>query len=405
MAALLISRRKAGRVRLLVPKRVLAAFVSYMVIALLSTCFGVSPKLGLFQLSACLQAFLLFVFLLSYLTTPRRIKLFVAGLLVGVAIQSGITILQARHPGHFRYAFLGAQEEEEHRMYRGNLTLPDVDLGTTYIGGDIQERPTGFLIHPNVLALYLALSIPLVVVVCFVSKRRYYVVCAAAIAIAAGTAMYYSLSRSGWFALLFALAVLAALWLKWKPMPLMKWHKGVIAVFVLAGLAGGAWNAKRIYQRMTETADDAVYFRRNLNTAAAKMALSHPLFGVGLNSFVQVVQKFDASRMSDVKQYPAHNIALLETAETGLLGGLSFVAMWIAVFHTMWRLLPITDGATLPRAIMLASFAGLAGFFLGDMSNFAYRIPVMTSTVWAQAAVGIAAGRLAALTGRESIDV
>lgn len=51
-------------------------------------------------------------------------------------------------------------------------------------------------------------------------------------------------------------------------------------------------------------------------------------------------------------------------------------------------------GAAEPRLLLIASLAGLAGFFIGDMSNFAYRIPVVTNLVWAQAAVGLAAGRL-----------
>ncbi len=393
MAAFLLTTGRRRSLHVVVPKSILISFCCYFVIATVSTATGISPKLGAFQCLAYLQSFLLFVFLLNFLTSLHRLRIFVAGLVAGVVIQSGFAILQARQPGEYRYAFLGAQEEEQHRVVRGRLDLPSVDLGTTTIAGSLQERPMGLLIHPNVLALYLALSIPLAASTWFLGAGLGRRVANTGVVAVAVAAMYYTLSRSGWLALALALLVMGRLAMRWKPLQLSRWEKAIILALVLSIGIALAWSAKTIYLRMTETADEAMYFRKTLNTAALKMAAAHPFFGVGLNGFVSVVQQFDSSTMSRVKAYPAHNIVLLETGETGFLGGLAFMAVWLSIFGSLYVLVRVR-GAAEPRLLLIASLAGLAGFFIGDMSNFAYRIPVVTNLVWAQAAVGLAAGRL-----------
>ena len=58
-------------------------------------------------------------------------------------------------------SFLGAADDQEDKIVNGRVALPDVDTGTTFVEGEVTHRPTGLLIHPNVLALYLVLTIPI----------------------------------------------------------------------------------------------------------------------------------------------------------------------------------------------------------------------------------------------------
>ncbi len=149
------------KVPIRINKPIFLAFSVYLLFAAMSAFASDDVEVGLYQLSALITSFLLFVFLSNYLTTRERIRVFVSGLLLGIVLQSAVAIVQVKRPGLLSLNFLGASEEVEPDQADGNIDLPDVDLGTTTVGGEITHRPTGLLIHPNVLALYLVLMIPL----------------------------------------------------------------------------------------------------------------------------------------------------------------------------------------------------------------------------------------------------
>jgi putative inorganic carbon (HCO3(-)) transporter len=405
LLAVLAFRFKTNRkVRIEVETPILLAFSAYFCLAMLSAALGNDPQLGLFELSALVQAFLLFVFLRNYLNEHRRFKVFVAGLLAGLMLQSAVAIVQSRRPGLLNLGFLGAGEQETDALVDGEIALPDVDLGTTMLNGQIQERPTGLLIHPNVLAIYLVLVMPVAMATLIVLDRSWLQAIAGVALTLSVPALYLTLSRSGWAGLAVAVVLAAAFWRLWKPFRLSI-HKRIALGLIVVALTGGvAMKAETIAERWSDSFKQAVSFRTSLASTSWSMVKAHPFLGVGLNSFVTVVEQYDQTKMSRIKAFPVHNILLLEFSETGMLGGLAFLVLWIVAIRFMFAAARRST-SPFPRVVSLFTSCGIVGFFLADMTGFTYRIPIITSLVWTQVAIALCAAQAVPSLAANRIEV
>ena len=398
LIALAFHLKSDGKIRIKVETPILLAFSAYFGLATLSAVFGNDPELGMFELSALVQAFFLFVFLRNYVSDAQRYKIFIAGLLAGLVLQSGVAIVQSQRPGLLNLSFLGAGEPDEDQAVDGEIALPSVDVGTTTLDGQLQERPTGLLIHPNVLAIYFVLMMPVAMAVLLVLKRSWLQALAGAALALSAPALYLTLSRSGWVGLAAAIVLAAVFWRYWKPFRLSMQKKIILGAMAIALTGGVAMKAPTIIERWSGTFDDAVSFRTTLASASWNMMKAHPYLGVGLNSFVTVVEQYDETTMSRLKAFPVHNILLLELSETGMLGGLAFVVLWIVTIGSMFAAARRTV-SPFPRVVALLMSCGIVGFFLADMTGFTYRIPIVTSMIWAQVAITLCGERLVVANG------
>lgn len=356
---------------------------AYLCWAVASTLASDDRALGWFQVAAVLQAMVIGLFMASRQWTwhPRRV--FVAGLLAGLLLQSAIAIVQTARPAMIRLAFLGAAEYSDDT----GDAIPDVDIGSTTISGQTVYRPSGLLIHPNLLAAYFVLTLPLALAVTIVGKFRWERLLAAAAVAGTTIALYFSLSRSGWIGMAAALSIAAMLAGRWRLLALTRGMRAAIAVAMLACVVLITWKADRIYLRFTETAKDAIDFRREYAVTAWRMAADHPLLGVGLNTFTDHVVQYNPSGTSRLKAFPVHNAYLLELAETGFPGGLAFGGMVVAMIAATFRASRQSSAET--RMLVLALAAGIAGFWVTQLSDYFYRIPIMTSLVWSHAGLAI----------------
>jgi O-Antigen ligase len=392
LVAIILFRNRAGSLHLRVDTAILVSFSAYWILAASSAIAGFDRELGLFQLIATMQAVAVFIFLVNYLTSRRRLLIYIAGFLVALSCQSALTIAQSRNPSLDVFHFLGAPQQDAAETVNGDVALPTDDLGTTFVEGEVQQRPAGFLIHPNVLAFYLVLAIPTAAGVFLVGKSRWLVLLALAALLSAAVALYVSLSRSAWAGILFA-CILGVIFAGRSMLAIERHKKFVMAVILLAAVVGLAAKADRIYSRIFDTAGEAIEFRQNLANIALNMIEAHPILGVGLNSFTEATDAYDPSGSQRVKKFPVHDVYLLETSETGVPGGLAFLAMVITlVVKTIgsarqtpenWRLLPLLIAV------------GIAGFWLTQISDFAYRVPVLTTILWSQVALAMAATHVA----------
>jgi O-antigen ligase len=185
----------------------------------------------------------------------------------------------------------------------------------------------------------------------------------------------------------------AVFWRWWKPIRLSLHKKLVLSLIVLALTCAAAMKAPTIIERWSTSFNEAVSFRTSLAETSWNMVKAHPFLGVGLNSFITVVEHYDQTKMSRVKAFPVHNILLLEFSETGILGGLAFLILWIVTIHTLFAAARRT-ASPFPRVVALFTSCGIVGFFLADMTGFTYRIPIITSLVWALVALALCAEHL-----------
>lgn len=404
LAVLALHLRTNRKIRIELETPILFAFSAYFGLATLSAALGNDLQLGLFELSALLQAFLLFVFLRNYLNEHHRFKIFVAGLLAGLVMQSSVAIIQAQRPELLNLSFLGAGEQEEEQLVDGEIALPAVDLGKTLLNGQLQERPTGLLIHPNVLAIYLVLMMPVAIATLLVLDRSWLQAIAGVGLALSVPALYLTLSRSGWAGLAVAILLAAVFWRSWKPFRLSLHKRVALGVIFVASICGVAMKAQTIVERWSQSFEQAVSFRASLASTSWSMVKTHPFFGVGLNSFVTVVEQYDQTMMSRIRAFPVHNILLLEFSETGMLGGLAFVVLWIVTIRYMFA--AARRGASpFPRVVALFASCGIVGLFLADMTGFSYRIPIITSLVWAQVAIALCAEQVVPRLAAKSLEL
>src|SRR6266446_3793250 len=336
LAASALHLRTNRKIRIEVETPILLAFLAYLGSAALSAVMGNDLQLGLFELSALVQAFLLFVFLRNYVNESRRFKIFVAGLLTGLILQSSVTIVQAQRPGLLNLSFLGAGEQEEDVLVDDGIALPDVAL---------------------------ALSVP---------------------------ALYLTLSRSGWAGLAVAVTLAGVFWRLWKPLRLSIPKRIALGLIALVLTCGAVMKAQTILDRWSQSFEQSLSFRANLASTSWYMVKANPFLGVGLNSFVTVVGQYDQTMMSRIKAFPVHNILLLEFSETGMIGGLAFVVLWIVTIQHIFAAARRTT-SPFPRVVALFTSCGIIGFFFADMTGFSYRIPIITSLVWAQVGIALCA--------------
>ncbi len=360
----------------------------YLCFGVLSTFGSDDPQLGWFELSAVVEAFAVCATLAGRSWIGRTRHLFVVGLLLTLVLQSGVAIVQSLRPGLISAAKLGVIADSG----EDDGGIPESDVGTTTIEGETTTRPTGFLVHPNVLAAYLVLTIPLAIAVALVGATRSERLLAMLACATSAAALYLSLSRSGWIGTAAAVGLGALLAWRWKMVRLTSPQRFGAALVCLALCSAAVWKADKVYLRFVETASEAVQFRRDLDVTAWNMATAHPYAGVGLNTFIYHAEDYDSSGTSRLKLFPAHNVYLLELAEVGFPGGLAFgflVAAMLAATFGAARAARSEDQGL----IVLALAAGLAGFWLTQLSDYVYRIPVLTSLVWGHAGLALGLSR------------
>ena len=141
------------------------------------------------------------------------------------------------------------------------------------------------------------------------------------------------------------------------------------AILVIA--VGVSCTGSPVAGRITDRTD-----RLALWYAAARIAIDHPLFGVGLDRMNEVVnanpQRYKKTPFGTVTS-SAHNTILLAAAETGIAGGLAILAVNVGVgllaLRLAWR------GRRRERELLLAAALALAGYLAQGMVNNLFSVP------------------------------
>lgn len=279
-----------------------------------------------------------------------------------VLLQGGIATLQTVFRSNFGMDKLGIAG-------RGSENVFEQEVGT--IGTVV--RGAGTMGHPNILGPYLALIVPLFVILAFTdshAKRRYLWI-ATSLAGVAGVAC--TLSRASWASLVVGLiAAAVALWVL-KLLDGRRLLTIVSSGILVAGLATIPLTPF-IIKRVESDYSESVRFRMELNQIALQMIRDHFVTGVGLNNFTVISPKYIPEDKEYIRSLeglvPAvHNLYLLVGAELGITGLLAFFAFWIGSFCRAlkhpFELPPLT------RATIVGLACGFLSLLTADFAGFA----------------------------------
>lgn len=200
-------------------------------------------------------------------------------------------------------------------------------------------RPAGFMAHPNALAHYLVIVLPMALALLLMGWRRLpgrTWLLALAVTCGAGVALLVTLSRGGWAAGVLAGFVVVALY-AWKKV-LNTRQLGALA---LAGVMGAAVLVAvypNILLRLTAPDSRSLESRVLLADMAYTIIKSHPAIGVGFGEFNRAAYQQSPPLFANVSaeyqlqlhQLVVHNHYLLFAAELGIPAVIFFV-------YLLWR--------------------------------------------------------------------
>lgn len=246
-------------------------------------------------------------------------------------------------------------------------------------GGAIaSNRAEATFAHPNVLAFYLQLAIPVALVTGMRARGLLKIVLLIAGAVAVAGLML-SLSRGGIVGAGVGLAILLA----WAPF--RRYAAAILlalSLFAVANLgslqdSSAALVAQRLGTLNAEGIRDNP--RTKIWRATPDMVADRPLLGTGMGNFGEISPAYGIRDIGGLPYDHAHNLILTFATETGLVGVFLFLAFLIAIARAGARTLRVSDWPGF--APSLAIVAGLAGLFVTSIGEYPPRTNVIMAVI------------------------
>lgn len=209
-------------------------------------------------------------------------------------------------------------------------------IANAFFDGKLLLRPYGTFSHPNVLAGFLAISLPIIVQQFLHNSRKINATLGKRLSLIVliGTAIIL-----GYVALLLTMSRVAILvgiivsFVVLGPLLRRNWKIGPIVLVVVLGVFYLFW--PRVVSLNWER--EPIVIREQLNSLSFQNWQRSPIFGTGLGtSPLYTLPKYRTSQL-EVRNYalqfqPTHNIYLMIMAETGLVGAVVLIGLFILVF-------------------------------------------------------------------------
>lgn len=345
--------------------KVLAGLIFFLAFLSLRILKTQTPAIGFYQLLKFMEFAFFAFYLTQALKTYQQFEKAMMVLSFGVIFESLLSWGQFLKQGSLGGFFWWLGE----RTFSGQTP----GIAQAALNGELVLRPYGTFPHPNVLAGFLVVILPLLLTFKIENSWEKVVkVLATGLSI---LTIFLTFSRLSWIA-----AFLIFIW--WLVVQ-KKWrYFFLLAVFLVFGF--GLLEAR--FETLWTTDRESWQKRQELNLAAWEMIKAQPLFGVGLGNFLVELPNFHPEKKAARFLQPAHNVYLMVGAEMGIL---TLVALSGFLFLTYKRLLKKQfNNATMKQSLFL-SFSTL--LFLAFFDHYSYTlqqgqllIALIFGIVWAK---------------------
>lgn len=365
--------------------RGLTPLCAFFAVGVISVLLGGNLLFGAFDLFALLGSIALFVFASSELRSESDLHVVLKVIFTSVLIQGVIAIGQHLTRSTLGLEFFGAYDDPGLRTQ-------------TWQGLAERTRVGGTIGHPNALALFFDLLLPLgfSLMFCpFPFKRRTRLLVASAIGL--GTlGLMFTLSRGGFVATGLGCLLIFFVWLKQRIGFLRALCATILPTVLILVSVFGTPNlvSKRFFR------DDykAAFGRIPLIQVALDMIQHRPLFGVGLNNYSEIAPRHDKTRQRITSWWnvPVHNQFLFIAAETGLVGLGSFLLFILVILRSVWPAIRSSDPLLAWTGLGVA--VGIAVFLVHLQIEF--DSIARNSLFWFVSGLAVSLGQLAELTSK-----
>lgn len=236
-------------------------------------------------------------------------------------------------------------------------------------------RPAGLMTHPNTLAHYLVIVLPIAAAYVLMGPRRLSrsIWLAALIAgLGAGVALLTTLSRGGWAAGLLAIVVVVVIFARRRV--LSRKQLGLLCVAAVIGAGALLAANPNIILRLTAPDSRSLESRVLLAEMAKTIIQANPWFGVGFGEFNRAAYQYSAPLYANVSteyqmqlhQLVVHNHFLLFGAELGIPAILFFIYLLWRFARQAWPLSRWHRPGDLALAVGLTGAMVAQAFFLNS---------------------------------------
>ena len=247
----------------------------------------------------------LFYATVGTLTSARRLRHFVAWLLIAVPVLALVALLGTQLSGS---------------KFPVSAALYDL------IPSSIRPfwRPTG--LGPNSVAGGLVMLLPLTIGFALGGRWRWLRVACALASLFAGSVLVLTQSRGALVGLAFAVLVMFVLWNRWFLLAIPAMFLGGLAAL---GVLGVEWLSQLILSSTATSAVASLEGRLEIWTRALYMIQDFPITGVGLGMFDQILDLLYPLFMTapETNIFHPHNMFLSQAVSSGLPGLISSLAL------------------------------------------------------------------------------
>ena len=244
------------------------------------------------------------------LTSARRLRHFVAWLLIAVPVLALIALLGTQLSGS---------------KFPLSAALYD------WIPSSIKPfwRPTG--LGPNSVAGGLVMLLPLTIGFALGGRRRWLRIACALASLFAGSVLLLTQSRGALVGLAFAVLVMFILWNRWFLLAIPAVILGGLAAL---GVLGVEWLGEFMLSSTATSAVASFEGRLEIWTRALYMIQDFPITGVGLGMFDQIMDLLYPLFMvaPETNIFHPHNMFLSQAVSSGLPGLIGFLALIFLLF-------------------------------------------------------------------------
>jgi putative inorganic carbon (HCO3(-)) transporter len=297
--------------------------ITYVTVAALSLQVAQDLGLGIYEINILVQAFLILLYVAQWVRTKEDVLFVVVLLLIGPVIQGLIA--------------LGLQ--------RFGKPIDIGPISTRIVGA----RVAGTLGHPNSFGGYLALVLPvsLMLLVTPVGKAVKWL--GAASFFLGTVALVLTQSRGAWIGYGISLALLGVFSYQSQWVP-----RRTLGLLSLAAVVPIAALLNIVAPRLGSFSDPAAQARLPLMQLALTMISDQPIRGVGANNYSTALPLYLTIDYSQAWISTVHNKYLLVWAETGLLGLAAFLVFLISAVRNGLRVWRTQDPFLAPLALGLS---------------------------------------------------
>jgi O-antigen ligase len=356
-----------------------------ILLGVISVIIGPWRQVSAEEVVRMIKCYVLFFVVLNECLRRRQIIHLAAALTVCVAIQSVCALVQ------------GAFHTDLHLQVLGEGTKESIDYASmaTYLGGgDDAFRVNGLMGHPNLLGAFLSMLLPICFALLFARISRVFKLWIAGVTVIGVLSLVLTLSRTSWLTFAVTLALLFMFSFV-HPRLRSRFVFARVATLGVLGLGGAAFSGK-IAKRLFQSDPGAVTFRVEWNEVAWRFGTEHPIFGLGLNSFVfhlPGATKYGGIEGLNERFGPgwpaAHNLYLLTFAEQGAPGLILLIGLFVYLIYIGVRNgVRYVDDAMF--AINFGCLAGIVSLTIDGLSSFFIRNPAPARVFWIVAGLAVA---------------